>query len=274
MYYENGAELLHARRVFFAHSMDFLRDFSRLSRTKLLLTLLLGVCAGILSRVCPPSDTTSVCECAALFTPLAPLAHQLRESAATAFLARSGRVAERALDIGALFLLLCLLMIRSNRPAPLSRTYVLKMVVAALTVALIAVVRFRPPGSDAALLSTTWYVLDTATALYDLVLLASMLLFAAPLLPEIRSRRTPVLNACATLATLMILAQITGMLYRYTGMRFAPTPPFALLLGAAYLIAPLQLFLLFITTCHVALNRPAAERLPAGSIFAPSKPTA
>jgi len=50
-----------------------------------------------------------------------------------------------------------------------------------------------------------------------------------------------------SLAILTIACQAAGIAYRYTGLVFAPDASFALLLGAAWVVAPLQLMLVQVT---------------------------
>ena len=57
------------------------------------------------------------------------------------------------------------------------------------------------------------------------------------------------------IASTLVVVQLTGMLYRYTGLTFAPSPDFGLLLGCAYIISPVQIFLLLLLIYVIGVRR-------------------
>ncbi|MBD3244070.1 MAG: hypothetical protein GF331_25990 [Chitinivibrionales bacterium] len=234
-----------------------LRPIGRITPLKLALTFVLGFAPAFVPRVlCERGPDWAFCFPVSLsqFFPYVRT-HFADLDTALRVLQVLTRPFERILDVGYAFVAVSLVLLAVSRRQPLPGADTRDRItfVALCAFVLVYVLQqLSPAWGGAAVLLTDGIRLGVSTLLKDLIDLTVYAWVLSVVLHDPgRSTDTPkVATLRLALAIAALCVQATGMLYRYTGLAFAPTPSFALLLGAAFVIAPLQLFLLLVTSYH------------------------
>jgi hypothetical protein len=222
----------------------------------MLLTILLAFTPALVSRITRIQAGSEHYRLAAAFRQFTPFinehVHELQP--ALAFLAIVSRPVERALDVGHAFLLASLLLVfarakPSTSPARPQISHATYQITAAVILLLILSYAARQVAFG--LSSTAAPLPATVRILTDSLALAVYAWIGIYVFAFDRSGAPRALvSARRGVVVALIFVHATGMAYHYTGLSFAPSPSFGLLLGCAYVVAPLHMLLALVTSYH------------------------
>ncbi len=244
-----------------------LRVLGRITPLKLALTFIAGFAPALFPRiVCERGADWAFCLPVSLSQFFPFVQGRFGElDTALSVLQVLGRPLERILDVGYAFFAVSLVLLvvyqhgALRGPETRERT-----TFAALWCFVLAYViqQLGPVFGDPTLVLTDALRLSAGTLAKDLVDLAvyAWVLFVVLHDPAQSDDDPRVARTRTALAGAALAVQVASMAYRYSGMSFAPTPSFGLLLGAAFVISPLQLLLMLVTSYHFPPSeRPRAE---------------
>lgn len=244
-----------------------LRSIGRITPLKLALTFIVGFAPAFFPRiVCERGPDWGFCLPISLsqFFPFVRI-HFAELDTALRVLQLLTRPFERILDVGYAFFAVSLVLLTMNRREEARGDGARENTtcIALWCFVLAYVVQQLGPLLGAPVLVLTDAIrLNAATLFKDLVDLTvyGWVLYTV-LHDPARSDDSPkVTRVRSGLALAALFVQAAGILYRYTGLSFAPTPSFGLLLGAAFVISPLQLFLMLVTSYHFRAGAEQNER--------------
>ena len=240
----------------------FLRAFAHITPVKLALTVALGLTPLLAPPRVVCKDGPACSWCLSLnFQQFSPLIRTRCAEVGPAIrvLERLSRPVTRILDLGYAYLAACLILlpweIRRRRP-PLQtaaagwRAWIAPVTAFVCLVLAYAVQQAWLSFGAPVLLAGFRFQLDAAVLCGDIVYTAVVVWLLTLVFATERAAPGKLSGFRKALAVALVIVQATGILYRYSGLVAAPNDSFALLLGAAYVVAPINLLLALVTVYH------------------------